>query len=110
MPSSGVLRHPVTFCLLRHARIETKLFGAIYGQPMRPFHATQHQERSNAMSHDHKIASRAVFDAKKIQRTMNKVMGVRTPINKVAYKPSLIKKTYGATVSKQEFQMVAGKI
>jgi len=114
MPISGVLRQPWTFCTLRHARSELAKTGILsrLGGPItelkRQFHPTTTFNRSNALRSDQKIASKAVFDDRKIQRTMNKVMGVRGPINKVAYKPSLVKTTYGSSVKKHEFQLMKG--
>ena len=59
-----------------------------------------------------KIGGRPIFDAEKIQKTMNKVMGVKDPhkTKKVTYKPGLRTTSYGAGVTKHDFSAVKGKI
>ena len=69
------------------------------------FHSSPHWERSNAVRGT-KCGGRDIFETKKIQDTMNKVMGTRGPFKKVAYRPGLRQTSAASAVGKQDFPTV----
>ena len=68
----------------------------------RLFHSTPCLERSNRV-HGTKCGGKDIFEANKIQDTMNKVMGARGPFKKVAYKPGLRQTSAASAVGKKDF-------
>lgn len=71
------------------------------------FHVSAIVERSNAVRGS-KCGNRDIFELRRVQDTMNKVMGVRGPHKKVAYKPSLRPTSAASAIGKHDFKTIKG--
>jgi len=72
------------------------------------FHVSAIVERSNAVRGS-KCGNRDIFELRRVQDTMNKVMGVRGPHKKVAYKPSLRPTSAASAIGKHDFKTIKGR-